>query len=142
MRIYPHPRPAAALQLLSRCGLPVSDLKEDDLEHFFACGSETDPTGVVGVEVYGEVGLLRSLAVEEALRGRGFAERLMQEAETYARANGVKTLYLLTTTAAKFFVALGYAEAPREAAPEAVRATSQFASLCPASSILMVKRLR
>jgi amino-acid N-acetyltransferase len=48
---------------------------------------------------------------------------------------------LLTTTAEDFFRALGYARIARELAPEAIRTTREFSSLCPASSVVMVKRL-
>jgi amino-acid N-acetyltransferase len=66
---------------------------------------------------------------------------LVSGAETWAAGQGVKILYLLTTTAAGFFARLGYVAAPRSAAPAAIAATAQFAGLCPASSTFMCKVL-
>jgi amino-acid N-acetyltransferase len=41
----------------------------------------------------------------------------------------------------KFFERLGYAACARSAVPEAVRASRQFAALCPATATSMVKRI-
>ena len=54
---------------------------------------------------------------------------------------GVTTLYLLTNTADGLFRQLGYVDTTRTMAPDAIRATSQFSGLCPASSLLMSKPL-
>ena len=50
-------------------------------------------------------------------------------------------LYLLTTTAEEFFARCGYEPIDRSRVPEAIRATAEFQSLCPASSVCMRKRL-
>jgi amino-acid N-acetyltransferase len=129
-------------QLLAACDLPVSDLSSEHLEHFFACGAAGAPQGVVGVELYGRVALLRSLAVAPEYRGMGCGRALVAKAESYARLRGVTQLYLLTTTAWRFFERLGYALAARESAPEEIRRTREFSALCPSSAALMVKALQ
>ena len=111
------------------------------LEHFFACGPAEAPEGVVGLEVYDEVALLRSLAVSTKSRGNGYGKELVSHAEGYAQSLGVKAVYLLTTTAADFFQQLGYKAVDRETAPEAIQQTQQFSVLCPATSAFMVKIL-
>lgn len=141
MHIYLRPPAARVKDLLAACNLPTSDLETSHFEHFFGCGRETEPKGVVGVELYGEVGLLRSLAVDEATRGRGCAKRLVSEVEQHAARNGVRSLYLLTTTAEKFFQSQGYVKVARSSVPESIRATREFSSLCPSSSVIMVKQL-
>jgi len=141
MHIYPRPPAAKVKDLLAACNLPTSDLQTSHFEHFFGCGRETEPKGVVGVELYGKVGLLRSLAVDEASRGRGCAKRLVREAEKHAARNGVQSLYLLTTTAEEFFESRGYVKVERASVPESIRATREFSSLCPSTSAIMVKQL-
>lgn len=141
MHIYPRPPAAKVKDLLAACNLPTSDLKDGHFEHFFGCGRETEPKGVVGVELHGKVGLLRSLAVDEATRGRGCAKRLVREVEQHAARNGVQSLYLLTTTAERFFQSQGYVKVARSSVPESIRATREFCSLCPSSSTIMVKQL-
>jgi len=63
------------------------------------------------------------------------------QAELFARSQGAEEIYLLTSTAERFFERLGYARVLREAAPVAIQQTQEFSALCPSSSALMVKRL-
>ncbi len=142
MHIHARPRTAKVMNLLAACSLPNADITEKKLEHFFGCGAQDDPQGVVGIELYGEVALLRSLAVDKGARGRGCGKRLVQEAERYAARCGVKRLYLLTTTAERFFQALGYAKVDRDSVPDPIRGTTEFTSLCSASAVVMAKDLR
>ncbi len=134
--------PATAVRaLLARSQLPASDLTEAHLEHFIGCGNAEALDGVVGLELYPPYALLRSLAVTARERGNGMGSALLADAERYARSRGVAEIYLLTNTAERFFERKGYARVHREAAPAAIRATQEFAALCPAGSALMRKRL-
>jgi amino-acid N-acetyltransferase len=135
------PPAAAVKQLLEEARLPTSDLTEAHLEHFLGCGENGALEGVVGLELYPPLALLRSLAVTSISRSRGLGARLLAEAERYARSREVKEIYLLTTTAERFFARAGYERIPREAAPQAIRETQEFSNLCPASSAVMRKRL-
>ena len=141
MNIHPRPRTIKVMNLLAACSLPNTDISPKKLEHFFGCGAEPDPRGVVGVELYGEFGLLRSLAVHESVRGKGCGKRLVEEAEQYAGRNGVRRLYLLTTTAPAFFESRGYARVSRDAVPAPIRATSEFSTLCTDTASVMAKDL-
>ena len=143
--MYPHIEPVSPLSevlpLLKDCGLPVSDLAPDSPPLFFGVRSGDGLVAVVGLEIFGAVGLLRSLAVAPGHRGRGLGRALAAFVEDFAAGLGVERLFLLTTTAEAFFARLGYGPTPRESAPEAIRATAQFAALCPASSAFMAKRV-
>jgi amino-acid N-acetyltransferase len=139
--INAHPAHGAVTSLLAANGLPWTDLSEGHLEHFFCTGSTDSPTGVVGLEMRGEHALLRSLAVHTAVRSTGLGASLVEHAEAYARANGVRAIYLLTTTAEEFFARRGYARLEREHAPPFIRSTREFADICPSNSAFMVKHL-
>lgn len=139
--IFPRPPEPVVRQLLAEAELPSADLTAGHLEHFFGCGAENAPRGVVGLEIHGSDALLRSLAVAPAARGRGCARALVARAERHAREQGASHLYLLTTTAADFFARLGYKKVGRDRAPEAIRATGEFSTLCPVSSVLMTKEV-
>lgn len=128
-------------QLLSACGLPTADVATSGALLFFGEQSNGKLAGVIGLEVYGTVALLRSLAVAPAQRKHGLGRSLVRFAETYAAKHGIESLYLLTTTAGDFFSKLGYAIASREAAPLPIKATPQFSGLCPGSSAFMSKQL-
>lgn len=51
------------MALLEAEKLPASDLTETHLEHFFFTGADGAPSALVGLEIYGEAALLRSLVV-------------------------------------------------------------------------------
>jgi amino-acid N-acetyltransferase len=141
MHVFRQPSEPQVRRLLDAAKLPTADLTARHFERFFGCGPEQAPRGAVGLEIYGAEALLRSLVVEEAARGQGCGKALVAEAERYARDRGVRQIYLLTTSAAKFFERLGYTPAARDAAPACIRTTSEFAGLCPTSSTFMVKAL-
>jgi amino-acid N-acetyltransferase len=135
------PPRSTAVALLQAQGLPVSDITYEHLEHFFFIGSDGSPSGLVGLEIYGSDALLRSLVVGESARGTGLGSALTNHAEQYAASKGVRSIYLLTTTAEAFFQRLGYQRIERSQAPSSIERTREFASLCPASSAFMVKSL-
>lgn len=127
--------------LLTDAQLPVSDLSTCRSLNLLGIRESGRLVGVVGVETYGSVGLLRSLAVEPASRNAGLGASLVSGAESLAAQQGIEALYLLTTTAARFFARLGYDAVSRSEASTAIATTTQFADLCPASSTFMRKTL-
>jgi amino-acid N-acetyltransferase len=141
MEIFANPSKSTVKQLLSEANLPTADITARHLTHFFGCRQGSNLVGVVGLELCGDVALLRSLAVAPGRRGSGLGSRLVAHAERHGMEQGVKTLYLLTTTAESFFRRLGYSPIPREKAPTAIKATKEFSGICPVSSAFMVKHL-
>lgn len=127
--------------LLSRLDLPHSDLTPSHLEHFLVCHEDGDIVGVVGLELYDNVALLRSLAVRPTHRNRGIGARLTEKIEHYGRRNGVNELYLLTTTASDYFDRQRYETIDRDDLPSAIRETEEATQLCPASATCMRKDL-
>lgn len=139
--IHPRPPRNAAAALLESSGLPSADLTDAHMEHFFYCGPKTAPLGLVGIEMCGNHALLRSLVVAPERRATGLGAQLVAHAEAHARAQGAQSIYLLTTTAESFFRRHGYVAAARDDAPPAIRATREFADICPASSAFLFKRI-
>jgi amino-acid N-acetyltransferase len=137
-----HPRSAAEIKrLLADCELPFQDLTPSHLAHFMIARDGDQIVGTVGLELLGRSGLLRSLAVAAPYRRKGIATELTRRAEAYAGSQGVGTLYLLTTTAERFFARRGYRSLARDAVPAAVQATAEFQSLCPDTAVCMSKHL-
>lgn len=127
-------------ELLERSGLPTGDLSDAQPE-FLVATHEDRIIGVGALERFGGAALLRSVAVEMRWRGSGVGRLIIAELERRARAAGISELILLTLTAADFFLRLGYGAKDRAGVPEAVRASAEFKSLCPASAICMAKAL-
>jgi amino-acid N-acetyltransferase len=141
LMIRERPPQSGVVALLEAEGLPASDLTEAHLEHFFFTGTDGAPNGLVGLELYGDDALLRSLVVSSAARTQGLGSALVLHAEEYAAAHQVRALYLLATTAEAYFEHRGYRRIDRAQAPPSIQSTREFASLCPASSVFMIKRL-
>jgi len=135
------PSRAAVEALLRASELPAADLTDAHMEHFFYCGPASAPLAAIGIELCGSSVLLRSLVVRPGHRSAGLGAALVEHSEAYARAHGARAIYLLTTTADAFFARLGYAPVDRSAAPSEIRATREFAEICPASSTFMLKRI-
>lgn len=127
--------------LLRTVGLPHEDLTPAHLEHFLVAHDGEALCGVVGLEPCGEAALLRSLVVAPECRNDGLGNRLVEAVERHARQDSIRTLYLLTTTAADYFEARGYGRIDRDALPEAIQQTEEAARLCPASATCMRKTL-
>jgi N-acetylglutamate synthase-like GNAT family acetyltransferase len=126
---------------LIRTGLPADDVGEAGLLFWRFESSNDVPVGFGGLEIHGSDALLRSLVILPPLRDIGMGRAIVAVLETEAAARQCRTVYLLTTTQADFFSRLGYAPCARAQVPEAIRASRQFAALCPADAAVMVKRM-
>jgi len=128
------------ITLLKTNNLPVKDLS-NGRRIFFVALSNQNTVGCVAIELYGDSGLLRSLAVELSFRERGVGHKLMVEAENWCHNNGLNILYLLTTTASAFFSKIGWESYEREAVPESIAQSPEFASVCPTTAVCMFKKI-
>ncbi len=126
---------------LSAEGLPIDDLTVDHMDAFIVATQAGEPVGMIGIEKFAEVGLLRSLIVDTACRGVGLGARLVAALELRARSEHIDELWLLTIDADTFFTRHGYVVADRDHAPDAIRNTAEFSTLCPGDAVLMHKRL-
>jgi len=77
MNIEPLPSTEEVIPLLAACALPVTDVLASSRPDFFGVRVAGTLVGVVGLELYPPFGLLRSLAVAPASRGRGLAHELV-----------------------------------------------------------------
>lgn len=132
-------------RLLEDAGLPADDLDAESLDGFLvACDPAAPAPGVVGaigLQAFGRTGLLRSLVVNAGSRGSGIGAELVAALEAQASTAGITDLWLLTIDAEVFFWKLNYRIVERDGAPDAIRATSEFTTLCPSSAHLMHKAL-
>jgi len=83
---------------------------------FIVAEREGELIGVAGLEVYGASALLRSVAVED--------------------------VFLLTTTAERYFPRFGFSCVSRDEVGEEVRAAVEFQDACPSSAVVMRKTLQ
>jgi amino-acid N-acetyltransferase len=97
--------------------------------------------GAAAVELYADGALLRSVVVDPVVQGQGLGHRLSEAALSIAQSRGSRAAFLLTTTAETFFPKLGFERIVREDVPTSVQASIEFQSACPASAVVMRKRL-
>lgn len=130
----------AILSLLERNELPKQGLTDHRSTTLVAM-TERQIVGCVALELYGKVALLRSVVVEEALRGQGLGHRLTYAALDLAGQHEVTTVYLLTMTAEEFFSRLGFHRIPRSEVPTEIQRSVEFSSACPVSATVMMMHL-
>jgi amino-acid N-acetyltransferase len=126
-----------ALDLLGRSELADRDVARGWGHYFVVREDDGRVVGVAGLELHGEDGLLRSLAVDPDYRGQGLAASLVEAAMERAKRVRVRAVYLLTTTARDYFARHGFVECPREEAPRGVRESWEYRSGCPSTAAFM-----
>ncbi len=124
---------------LKKMGLPATDIEAPD-RLFWRFEKNDVPVGFGGLEIHGDLALLRSVVTLPPLRKRGLGRAITAMLEVEARGRGCRAVYLLTIGEGRFFARLGYEPCNRDDVPAAIGATEQFTSLCPASATVMVKR--
>lgn len=128
----------AVEELLVESGLPLDGVREA-LPTFVVAQAGDDLVGVAGLEVCRDNALLRSVAVRPEWRSHGVGRALVTRVIDDAESRGLHALYLLTTTAERYFPSFGFHEIVRDAVPDDVRATAEFRSACPASATVMCR---
>ncbi len=140
------PQPAKGAELLEVCALltsvnlPTTGVDDVFPANYVVVREGEELIGVAGFESYAPYALLRSLAVAPQHRSKGLGRKLVADRLDAARAAGTRAVYLLTTTAADFFGRLGFEPTSRENAPLQVKNSGEFASICPASAVFMLRR--
>jgi N-acetylglutamate synthase-like GNAT family acetyltransferase len=109
------------------------------LPAFVVAEAGGDVVGVAGLEVCCDNALLRSVAVSPTWRSHGLGRALVTRVISDAEARGIHGLYLLTTTAERYFPSFGFREVSRDTVPADVRDTAEFREACPASATVMCR---
>jgi amino-acid N-acetyltransferase len=103
-----------ALGILSAAGLPDDGVEENFDRFLIAESGAGKIIGCVGMERYGDLGLLRSAAVDPEHQGEGIGHKLIRRILKEAEDEGVSEVALLTTTAKEYFQKkFGFQEARR-----------------------------
>lgn len=129
------------LEFLRKSKLPYQDI---DLKNnlFISYHDEKGKMiGSGGLEFYSDCALLRSVAVDEALRGKSIGQKIVGDLLSRAKNKSIREVYLLTETAREFFIKRGFADIPRDHVPSPVKASTEFSSVCPVTASAMVFRI-
>lgn len=126
----------SVVALLRRAKL-VGDGLDEHLDTVLVARWAGRIVGCVALEVYDDGALLRSLAVDESMRGEGLGLALTEAAIRLARDRAAGLLYLLTQTATEFFPRFGFRRIPRAAVPPGVKQSVEFTTVCPETAVVM-----
>lgn len=97
--------------------------------------------GVAGLERYGDVALLRSVATARDRQGKGIARSLCGVVLAAARTSGVQRAFLLTEKAEGFFQKIGFESLDRSEVDPRLLDSAEFQINQCASAQLMARRL-
>lgn len=132
--------PGAAMKnALRQAALPIDDLGAE--ARVYELRDDGGALGWAALERFGGDALLRSVVIAPHRRGEGVGADLVGKIGAEAKQSGISRLWLLTETAEPFFARIGFARAVRDGAPSAIRETSEFSTVCPASAVCMSKAL-
>lgn len=129
------------LALVRDCELLETGVAEA-IENFVVARAAGSLTGCAGLEVYGALGLLRSVAVRGAARRAGLGSELVARVTAAARALELRELFLLTTTASQFFERRGFQAVERARVPSEIAESWEFRVGCPQTALPMRLSLR
>jgi amino-acid N-acetyltransferase len=130
----------AVLALVAANGLPTDGLREH-LTTTLVARRASVVIGSSALELYADGALLRSVAVDPQEQGHGLGHRLTDAAIDLARTAGARNVFLLTTTAERFFPKFGFEQIARAEVPAGVQTSIEFTSACPSSATVMRKTL-
>lgn len=123
--------------LLIKAGLPYSDISFEK-QYFWKRQQNDNIEALAAIEPYGKSAIFRSFVVDEKKRGTGIGFKLYLYVLEQAHARGITKLFLLTTTAEKWFLYHGWQIIQRSEVPDDIAQSSEFKDVCPASAICMV----
>jgi amino-acid N-acetyltransferase len=126
------------LSLLESLQLPTAGVT-DHFDNFFV-GREKDGylAGVIGLERYGTLDLLRSVAVVPRLQKSGVGPKLTRFLIGFAKTEELAELVLFTPTARDFFARFGFVPARRESYYPQLKASAQWGDHpCRGSAVFM-----
>jgi len=130
----------AVERLLAANDLPLEGVR-DNFASFVVADDDGAIAGAIGLEKFGSAALLRSAVVSRDRRGSGVGRRLVEQLLERAEEAGVDEVYLLTTTADKYFPRFGFTRTTRSAVPDPVKSSAEFQGACPDTAVVMTRRI-
>lgn len=138
MIVFRRARPAdfeVIKDILEKVGL-MTDGIEQHIDNFMVAEEGNIVIATGGLEIYGDVAILRSLAVLPEFQGRGIGDGLVRALINFAERRGVKKIFLYTRSAKPFFEKIGFLAVDSEELDKKSIKSLQV-DQCANSSVLM-----
>ena len=131
------------LDLLSQVHLPDDGVAQNLNGFLLARDESSKLIATIGLEQYGDTGLLRSAAVTPEYQGCGIGSQLTEKLLERATNNGVERVVLLTSTASEFFARrFGFCETSRTVFDRQLAGSSEWNLPRCSSAVCMSRDLR
>jgi amino-acid N-acetyltransferase len=130
----------AIVRLLQQHHLPLDGLR-DHLATTLVARRDDQIVGSAALEIHAEGALLRSVAVIPQGQSQGLGRAVTEAAIRLAQDLQVPAIYLLTTTAERYFPKFGFERIERADVPPTVQTSLEFTSACPSTATVMRKLL-
>jgi amino-acid N-acetyltransferase len=124
------------LTLLESNRLPKAGVA-DHLQQFVLALEGDTLVGCAGLEIHGDAGLLRSVAVARDYQHQGLGTDLTHRMVELARQKRLSSISLLTETAKDYFPRFGFVEVSRKDLPMSLKNSEEFRGACPDSAVAM-----
>ena len=115
----------AILDLVRAVHLPPEGIAET-IAYFWVAREGERIIGTVGLEVYDDLALLRSLAVTPERQQTGLGRALTETVLAYLTTRQYRAVYLLTSTAEAFFARHDFYLLARDEVPTSVQQSVEF----------------
>ncbi len=123
-----------ALSLLKSSGLTLEGVEDTE---FWIAKSGERIIGTVGLETWGDQGLLRSLAVDKELRNLGIGRALVLHVIELAKNKKLKELFLITEAVQNYYLKFGFELVERNKISGNVLNSQEFRGACLESANVM-----
>lgn len=128
-------------QLLEKAGLNKEGLA-DHLENFLVVedvrdGDKPNVVGMVGLEIYGKRGILRSLVLRSESWNSKVGVELIALIISYGWRRGLREVFLMTRNSQPFFEHWGFIEISWDQVPKALQKSTQFQEYDPSYATVM-----
>ncbi|MBP1763763.1 MAG: GCN5-related N-acetyltransferase [Firmicutes bacterium] len=126
--------------LLQANALPVVGVAQH-WQSFLVADTQGCIIGALGAHYDGKKALLRSFVVNGRQRNSGIGKALLQRMLLEMQKRGIKEVFLLTETAANYFMREGFIAICRDEIPQILLKESGLDQACPCSSQCLKRQL-
>jgi amino-acid N-acetyltransferase len=128
------------LNLLEAAKLPTVGVK-DHIQNFILEIEHNRLLGCAGLEIHGQTGLLRSVAINPSRRSNGVGSRLVKSILEHSKTQQLSSIFLLTETAENYFPRFGFKQVSRAKIPASLSGSQELRGACPDSAVVMMLEL-
>ena len=123
-------------KILRSHNLPNDDI-DDHIDNFIVAKINGSVIGVIGVQFFNKLALLRSFGVINNYQHSGIGTILYNEMLKKMKNQLISEVFLLTISAESYFLKKGFNRIHRNIVPQKIKKSHEFKYACPSSAVCM-----